>query len=118
MLTLRTPAGSPRGSRFRDCRLKALEIVLDREQEAFPGLGQRQFPGAAMEKPDAEITLQYGDVPADRRGRQREPPRGCGKSSRLGATCKGLKIGECFQCQDLQRMLVSYSLNYRLIVSQ
>ena len=95
MLTLSTPAGSPRSVRnARDRRLQLLQIVLDREQEALAGFGQRQLPGAALKQPDAEIALQHRDVAADRRRGERKPSRRGREAAwfrRCGRRIRGLR---------------------------
>ena len=97
MLTLSTPAGSPRSvaTLAIDC-LQVLEIAPDREQEALAGFGQRQLARAALKQPDAEIALQHRDVAADRGRGERQPPRGGRKPAGFGAADKGFEVGERF----------------------
>ena len=67
MLTLSTPAGSPRSrGDARDRSLQFLQIALDRVKESLAGFRQRQLPRAALKQPDAEIALQHRHVAADR----------------------------------------------------
>ena len=77
MLTLSTPAGSPRSVAMRAiAACKFIEIVLDRMEEAFAGLCESGLPSAALKQADAQITFQRRDIAAHRGRRQGEPPGG------------------------------------------
>ena len=97
MLTLSTPAGSPRSvATLAIDACSSSRLSCDRVQEALAGFGQRQLPRAALKQPDAEIALQHRDVAADRRRGQRQPPRGGRKAAGFGAADEGFEVGERF----------------------
>jgi hypothetical protein len=67
MLTLSTPAGSPRSvATLAIDALQFIKIVSDRMKKALAGFGQGELPGAALKQAYAEVALQHRDVAAHR----------------------------------------------------
>ena len=119
MLTLSTPAGSPRSvATLAIDGLQFLEIASDRVKEALAGFGQRQLPRAALKQADPEIALQHRDVAAHRGRRQRQPPRGGGKPAGFGASDEGFEVCERFHGSHFQAIIESNYSHYQLITQQ
>ena len=76
--------------------LQPVEIAADRFEEALAGFRQRQLARGTLEQPDTEIALEHRHVAADRRRRQRQPPRRGRETACLRAADKGLQVRKRF----------------------
>ncbi len=86
----------------RDCRLQFLYVGLDCVQETLTGLGEGQPASAALEQPDAQVSLQRRDIAAHGRRGQRQPPRRSRETTGLRAADERFEV--CKRLHELPSM--------------
>jgi len=95
-------AGEPdrAARRGRRCAGQLLGFLQFRQQlhaalvKRLPTLGQRQFAGGAVQKAGAQVLLEGGDLPGNRRGRRAQALCGPRKASGLDDANEGLNGGD------------------------
>ena len=119
MLTLITPAGSPRSvaTLAIDC-LQSLQIAADRMEKALARFGQGELARAAMKQPDAEVAFQHRDVAADRGRREGQAAGRRLKTRRLRRFGRRTQGWQAFPWPAFNEYLKDNSSHYRLIIGQ